>query len=209
LRKEEKYAESIAELRQAIELKPYSIASKTDLAALLRQTQEYDEAIDILNMILKEFPRDAHSRNELASCYREKYELDLARRILKDGLILVKNNNHFYTNLFIIHLFFSCEVDNALDIKKEYLNLTGEELIRDKMVRQKYDDFIHHFEAIHSGQADHELNGKYLEECISSKRAYQTAAKLLNKLLKTHPESFWYTRLRKELPPQYNAFFDL
>lgn len=203
LKKEKKYSESIAELRQAIELKPQSFASKTDLAALLRQTHQYDEAIEILQAILNECPRDTHSRNELAFCYRERYELDLATGVLQEGLKLVKTNNHFYTNLFTIHLFFSCQVEFALSIRKDYKDLTGEELIRDKPVRQKYDEFIHYFDDIHNGHANHEICCKYLDDCINNKRAYITAVNLLGKLLEIYPNTFWYQKLYKELPPQY------
>ncbi len=207
LKKSGKLNDCIAEFRKAVELKPHSIAMKTDLAATLRQTHQYNEAIDILKAILVAYPRDTHSRNELASCYREIDALPLAMQTLQDGLKLVETNNHFHTNLFIIHLFFTCNVEFAIVVKKEYTDLTGQELIRDKEVRKKYDMFIHHFEDIHNGFADHELNSSYLGECIYTKKAYQTAVKLLKQLRLIHPNQTMYKNLCQSLPPQYQSDF--
>ena len=208
LRRTGKHSEGIVELRKAIELKPYSFKTQTDLAALLRLNLQYDEAIRILTSILDKYPRDAPSRNELANCYRELHNLDLAIEILKEGLKLVDKSNHFHTNLFYVHLFFTCQKEEAILVRDHYTALTGDKLIRDELFRKLYDDFIHQFEAIHDGQAEAEITNNYLTECIHHKKAYATAAKILNKLLKAHPRSFSYQRLRQNIPPQYNTYFD-
>jgi hypothetical protein len=145
----------------------------------------------------------AHSRNELALCYRERYELELAMQILYDGLKLVEQNSFFHTNLFYIHLFFNCNVKDAIETQTYYTNLTGKELIYDSEARKKYETFIHHFEDIHNGKAEHEINGTYIGECIYAKKAYKTAANLLKMLLKNYPNLAMYKNLRQSLPPQY------
>ena len=207
LRQDNQLTDGIIELRQAAALRPYSYKTKTDLAALLRLTHQHDEAVTILQTILEKYPHDSHSRNELATCYRETDALYLAVKTLYDGLKLVNDSNHFHTNLFIIHLFFSCEVAVATLVKEQYALLTNAQLIRDTKMREKYDAFIFHFEDIHCGRANQDVTGSYLDECINVKRAYRTAVGLLTKLLKVYPDAYVYKRLCRDLPPQYRVHF--
>ncbi len=202
------FADAITELKKALELMPDDVKIKTDLAKLLRHANQHQEAIGILRAILENTPYDEHSRNELAVCYREIDELEKAIDVLNEGLSLVKNNNHFHTNLFQIHIFFTCNVQKALEISDKYHLLTKTALIRDEPVREKYMDFIKYFDHIQNGQANHEIMGHYLDECIHKRKAFKTAATVLGRLLKANPQSFWYKNACQNIPPQYHSLFN-
>ncbi len=180
-RKNKDFQNAIKDLEEAARQQPKNIAIQNDLAMSYRLIGNYKEAINIFDNIKDKRPNDVLSLNELATCQRELDRFTAALETLDRGLKLQPDNNHFHSNKFFIHLFFTLDRHGAFAVRQAYEQAFGKNLILKSELHHLYNQFLEHFEGIHNVSADRILIKSYIEEC-QKKRALKTAQSLLDKL---------------------------
>lgn len=180
-RKNREFEKAIHDLVEASRQQPKNIAIQNDLARCYRLTGKYSEALYIFDNIKDKRPNDVLSLNELATCQRELERFTAALETLNRGLTLQPDNNHFHSNKFFIHLFFTLNKNEAIVVRDYYEQTFGKKLMLKSELQDLYNRFLEHFEAIHNLLVEEELVRQYIEEC-QKKRAMKTANTLLLKL---------------------------
>ena len=180
-RKNGEFEKAIHDLIEAASQQPKNIAIQNDLARCYRLTGKYSEALNIFDNIKDKRPNDVLSLNELATCQRELERYSAALETLNRGLTLQPDNNHFHSNKFFIHLFFTINKNEAVAVRDYYEQTFGKKLILKLELQELYNRFLEHFEAIHNLLIEEDLVRRYIEEC-RKKRALKTANSLLLKL---------------------------
>lgn len=182
-RKNRDYQNAIKDLVEAAQQQPKNIAIQNDLAMSYRLIGNYKEAINIFDNIKDKRPNDVLSLNELATCQRELDRYNAALETLDRGLKLQPDNNHFHSNKFFIHLFFTLDKNQALAVRDAYQQAYGKNLILKLDLHHLYNQFLEHFDGIHTLSVDEILIKNYISEC-EKKRAFKTAQSLLDKGLR-------------------------
>lgn len=172
---------AILDLIEAARQQPKNIAIQNDLAMCYRMSGKYSEALNIFDNIKDKRPHDVLCLNELATCQRELERYSAALETLNRGLTLQPDNNHFHSNKFFIHLFFTLNKNEAIAIRDYYEQTFGKKLMLKSELQDLYNRFLEHFEAIHNLLIEEDLVRRYIEEC-QKKRAFNTAKSLLIKL---------------------------
>ena len=180
-RKNKEFEKAIHDLSDASRQQPKNIAIQNDLARCYRLIGKYSEALNIFDNIIDKRPNDVLSLNELATCQRELERYSAALETLNRGLMLQPDNNHFHSNKFFIHLFFTLNKNEAIAVRDYYENTYGKKLILKTELNELYYHFLENFEAIHNLSIDENLVRQYIDECMK-KRALKTAKTLLLKL---------------------------
>lgn len=180
-RKNKEFEKAILDLIEAARQQPKNIAIQNDLAICYRMAGKYSEALNIFDHIKDKRPHDVLSLNELATCQRELERYSAALETLNRGLMLQPDNNHFHSNKFFIHLFFTLNKNEAIFIRDNYEQTYSKKLILKSELQDLYNRFLDHFEAIHNVLIEEDLVRKYIEEC-QKKRAFNTAKSLIAKL---------------------------
>ena len=180
-RKNKEFKKAIDDLIEASRQQPKNIAIQNDLAMCYRMAGKYSEALNIFDNIKDKRPHDVLCLNELATCQRELERYSAALETLNRGLTLQPDNNHFHSNKFFIHLFFTLNKNEAIAVQNYYENNFGKKLILKLELHDLYNRFLEHFEAIHNLTIEEDLVRKYIDEC-QKKRAFKTAKFLLEKL---------------------------
>lgn len=180
-RKNGEFEKAIYDLSEAARQQPKNIAIQNDLARCYRLTGKYSEALYIFDNIKDKRPNDVLSLNELATCQRELERYSAALETLNRGLTLQPDNNHFHSNKYFIHLFFTLNKNEAIAVRDYYEQTFGKKLMLKSELQDLYNRFLEHFEAIHNLLIEEDLVRRYIEEC-QKKRAFNTAKSLLAKL---------------------------
>jgi tetratricopeptide (TPR) repeat protein len=199
LRKAGQYAEAL-QLWEELPLdKQNRIAFLNELAMLHRLMGNYEKALFVLDGIKNDTRRDEKCLNELATCYRELNRLQSAIETLELGLTWSPRNNHFHTNLFFIHLFFTLDTEGAKQVRDNYYAETGEHLIQNESMRAVYDEFLTHLKDIKGAMVQNNLLERYLKECLQ-KRAFTTARYLIDRIKKQGKIDTWIIEIQNMLP---------
>ncbi len=179
-RQKKDYQNAIKDLLEAARQQPNNIAIQNDLAMNHRLAGNYSKALDLFDNIKDKRPNDVLCLNELAICQRELDRYTGALETLNRGLLIQPENNHFHSNKFFIHLFFTLNKNEAIAVRDNYERNFGRKLIIKPKLQDLYNQFLEYFEDIHNVSVHITLFNCYIEEC-QKKRAFNTAKNLLDR----------------------------